>query len=97
DERIKQDFSALWRQGIDANLMVIRFVAPAVAIFRTVIDGKQDAGGGQAIDETVQESLGFAVDPVQIFEHQHQRMQMIFAQQYAFYRSERLPPALCRV
>ncbi len=57
-------------QGIDARLAVVRLAAPAVAILRAVVHEEQEAGGGQALDQAIEDGLGLGVDPVQILEDQ---------------------------
>jgi len=43
-----------------------------VAILRAVVREKQEAGGGQALDQAIEDGLGLGVDPVQILEDQAQ-------------------------
>ena len=50
-------------------------------VLRAVVDQKQESGCGQALHQTVQEGLGLGINPVQVLEHQAQRLHLAFAQQ----------------
>jgi hypothetical protein len=41
---------------------------------RAVVDEEQDAGGWQALDQTVEEGLRLGIDPVEVFKDQQQRV-----------------------
>src|SRR5262249_20214690 len=71
------------RQGVEPQLRVIRLAAPAVLVFRTVVDQQQHASRGQALDQRLKERLRLWIDPVQVFEDQQQWLYLAFAQQYA--------------
>ena len=45
-------------------------------ILRTVIHEQHHPGGRQAVNETIEERLGLGVDPVEVFEHQQQRLDL---------------------
>ena len=62
-----------------------------------VVDEEKDAGGGEAVDEGVQEGLGLAVDPMQVFKDQEQRLHLAFAQQQPFQGVERSLTPLRRI
>jgi hypothetical protein len=57
----------LW-QSIEAGLAVVGLAAPAVVILRTVVHQKQEASGGQTLDQAIEHGLGLAVDPVKILD-----------------------------
>ena len=59
------------------------FITPAVLVFGPVVDQQQDAGGGQVVNETVEQGLRLGIDPVQILKDQQQRLHLALAQQYA--------------
>ena len=61
-----------------------------MAVLGTVVHEEQEARRGQALDETIEQGLGFAVDPMQVFEDHHQRLDLALAQQQALDRVERL-------
>ena len=52
-------------------------------VFRPVVDEQQEAGRGQAVDETVEQCLRLGIDPMQILAHQQQRLHLAVAQQEA--------------
>src|SRR5262245_38039629 len=66
-------------------------------VLRTVIDQEQDANRGQALDEAVQQRLGFAVNPVQVLKNQEHRLCLTFPQEHARQRLERALTALRRI
>ena len=68
-------------QRIKPQLRVGGFTAPGVLILRPVVDQEQEPGGRQALDQAVEQGLGFGIDPVQILKHQQQRLHLAFAQQ----------------
>jgi hypothetical protein len=53
-----------------------------VLVFGPVIDQQQDAGRGQAVDETVEQGLRLGIDPVQILKDQQQWLHLALAQQH---------------
>src|SRR5262249_15285537 len=57
--------------------------APAVLVFRAVVDQQQQSGRGQALQQRLEERLRLRIDPVQVFEDQQQRLYLAFAQQHA--------------
>ena len=97
EERIEQLVGALGRQGIDPELAVVGLAAPGVLVLGAVVDEEQEARRGQALDEAVEQGLGLAVDPVQVLEDHHQRLDLALAQQQALDRVERLLAPLERI
>ena len=81
-------------QRIEPQLRVGGFTAPAVLILRAVVDQEQEPGGRQALDQAIEQGLRLGIDPVQIFEHQQQRLHLAFAQQQALERLQGAPPPL---
>ena len=79
------------RQRIKPQLRVGGFTAPGVLILGSVVDQEQEPGGRQALDQAIEQGLGFGIDPVQILKHQQQRLHLAFAQQQTL---ERLQDAL---
>ena len=84
-------------QRVEPELGVVGLAAPAVLVLRAIVDQQQQPGGGQALDQAVEQGLGLGVDPVQILEHQQQRLHLAFAQQHALQGVERAPAPLRRV
>ena len=97
EERLEQLLGHPGRQRIDPELGVVGLAAPGVAVLRPVVDEEQEARGGQALDEAVEQGLGLAVDPVQVLEDHHQRLDLALAQQQALDRVERLLAPLERI
>ncbi len=71
------------RQRIQAQLRGGGLTAPGVLILGAVVDQEQEPGRRQALDQAVEQGLGFGIDPVQILTHQQQRLHLAFAQQQA--------------
>ena len=81
EERAEQLVGALARQGIDAKLRVVGLAYPLVRILGAVRDEQQQTGGRQAFDQGVQERLGLAVGPVEIFDEEERRLLTLPEQQ----------------
>jgi hypothetical protein len=60
-------------QGTDGELPIVGLPAPAVLILRPVGHDEENAGGGQALHERVENGLRLGIDPVQVLYHQTQR------------------------
>ena len=63
-------------------------------VLRPVVHQEQQPGGGQALHQAVQERLGLGVDPVQVLEHQQERLDLALAQEQPLDPVERLLAAL---
>ena len=85
------------RQRVEPQLRVVGLAAPAVLVLRPIVDQQQQAGRGQALDQAVEQGLRLGIDPVQILEHQEQRLHLAFAQQHALEPVERALAALRRI
>ena len=83
EQRFEELLRAVRREGLDPELRVVALAPPPVAIFGPVVDEQDDAGCRQALNKTVQERLSLGVDPVQILEHQEQRLDLALAEQQA--------------
>ena len=68
-EALQHALRARRGQRVEPELSVIGLMAPAVLIFRTVVDQEEDAGSGQALHQAIEERLGLCIDPVEVFEH----------------------------
>ena len=63
-------------------------------ILGAVVDQQQHPGRRQALDQHIEHGLRLRVDPVQVFEHQQQRLHLAFAQQDALQRLQGAAPPL---
>jgi hypothetical protein len=68
-----------------------------VLIFGAVVDEEEDPGGWEALYETVQQGLGLGIDPVEILEHEEERLDLRLAEQESLDRLERPLAPLLRV
>ena len=93
-QRLEQGVGARLGEGIEPELGVGRFTAPAVLILGAVVDQQQHPGGRQALDQHIEHGLRLGVDPVQVFKHQEQRLHLAFAQQDALQRLQGAAPPL---
>ena len=87
-------FSSVWRQPVEMQLRVVALAAPMVRILRTVCQDHQKRRGGQTIDQSLQECLCFAVDPVQVLERQKHGLLLAFAKDQTLEGIERALAAL---
>ena len=93
-QRLQELVGARRRQRVEPQLRVVGLAAPAVLVLRAVVDQQQEPGRRQALDQAVEQGLRLGVDPVQVLEHQQQRLHLAFAQQHALERVERALAAL---
>src|SRR5262249_21913958 len=75
-------------QRVQPQLCVIGLAAPAVLVLGPVVDEQQDLGGGETLDQAVEQDLGLGVDPVQVLTDQEQGLLLAFTQQHALERRE---------
>src|SRR6266498_1243506 len=94
EETPEQLANAFGRQRIEPELRVVGPRAPAMFVLWAVVDEEEDACGGEALDEAIEEGLGLTVDPVQVLEDQEQRLHLALAQQQPLDRIEGALPAL---
>ncbi|MNT75497.1 hypothetical protein D3C72_2143960 [compost metagenome] len=50
-------------------------------VLGTIIDQQENAGAWHLSDQHIEEGLGLAIQPLQVLEHQHQRMVVAIAHQ----------------
>ena len=91
---LQQRLSARLGEGVEPELGVEGFTAPAVLILGAVVDQEEDPSGRQALHQAVEHGLGLAVDPVQVFKDQQQGLHLAFAQQDALQRLQGAAPPL---
>jgi hypothetical protein len=65
-----------------------------VPVLRAVVDQEQEVRRWQALDETIEQGLGLAVDPVQVLEDHDQGLDFALAQQQTLDRVECLLSSL---
>ena len=80
-EGLEEVLSALGAQRVKPELRVVGLAAPQVLVFGAVVDEQEKPGGGQALDEAIQEDLGLGVDPVQVLEEQYERLDLALPEQ----------------
>src|SRR6185436_15801539 len=97
EERHEQLLGALRGQCCDLELTVVRLAAPAMPVFGAVVHEEQDASRREAPHQAVEDRLGFRIDPVEILEHQQQRLDPALSKQETSYRVQRALAALRRV
>ena len=68
-----------------------------MVVLGPVVEQQQQLRGGDALQQPVEKLLGLRVDPVQILEHQDQRLGLRFAQPQALERIQGLAPPLRRI
>ncbi|MCY1283203.1 hypothetical protein D9M70_320760 [compost metagenome] len=61
-------------QRLQPQLRVMRPRFPAMAVLGPVVDQQHHARGGHMVDHHVEEGLGLAIEPLQVFKDQHQRL-----------------------
>jgi hypothetical protein len=79
EQGLQQFVGARRRQRVEPQLRVIGLAAPAVLILRPVIHQEQQLGGGQVLDQAIEQGLGLRVDPMQVLEDQEQGLHLAFA------------------
>jgi hypothetical protein len=80
-QRLQKLIRARLGQRVEPELRVVGLIAPAMLVLGAIIDEHQQPGGGQTLDQTIEQRLGLGIDPVQVLEHQAERLDLAFAQQ----------------
>ena len=96
-QRLEDFGRTCWLQRVQAQLRVVGLAPPAVLVLGAVIDQEQEPRRRQALDQAIQQGLGFGIDPVQILKDQQQRLHLAFPDQQALERVQGAPTALRRV
>src|SRR5262249_13676293 len=82
DERVEQLRDAfLWQRIPNSNVVVLAF--PGVPILGPIVDKHQHARGRQVLDQSIQDGLALAVQPVQVLHDQQQRLDPTLADPHA--------------
>src|SRR5207249_2529612 len=81
-QRVEQLLRGCERQRIDPKLGVVGFPTPAVLVLRTIVDEQQDPNARQTLDYAVEQRLRFGIDPVEIFKHHDDRLDLALSQEH---------------
>src|SRR5882724_5209312 len=73
-EGLQEFLGARRGQRVEPQLGAVRLVPPVVLVLGAVVDEQEQAGGGQALNQAVEDRLGLGVDPVQVLEDQEQAL-----------------------
>jgi hypothetical protein len=68
-----------------------------MSVLGAIVHEKKHSGGGHALDQTVQEGLRLAIDPVKVLEDDEQRLDLALAQEETLDRLEGALTPLRRV
>jgi hypothetical protein len=90
----QQLFGADGIERLEPDLRERRLAAPPQLVLGTAIDQQTDARGSHPLDEGVEKRLGFSVRPVQVLEHDQQRLVLAFPEEHASSGLIDLQPAL---
>ena len=97
-EQLPQELLGVLRgQGFDAEVPVVRLAAPRVLVLGPVADDQQEARRGQAVDQGVQQRPRLGVDPVQVLDHDDDRLHLTLPEEEPLHRVERVLAALGQV
>ena len=78
---MQQGLGACGRQRVEPELGVVGFIAPAMLVLGAVVDQQEQAGGGQALHQAIEERLGLRVNPVQVLEDQQEGLHLALPQE----------------
>jgi hypothetical protein len=94
DEHVQQLVGGPRRDDVQSQLLVVGLGRPAMTVLRPVRDHQQYARRRHAVHQRVEQGLTLGVEPVQVLDHQHQRLDLALAQKQSLERVPRLPAAL---
>ena len=94
EQGLEKFLGALGREGGDAQLPIAGLASPAVLVFGSIVHQEQYTRGGQTLHEAVQEGLRLGIDPVQVLEHQQQRLDLALTYEQPLDTVEHLLAAL---
>ena len=63
-------------------------------VLRAVVDEQEQPSGGETLNQAVEEGLGLRIDPMQVLEHQDERLHLALAQQQTLHRVQDVLTAL---
>ena len=87
-QRLQEHLGTGGWQGIEPQLGVEGFIAPAVLVLRPIVDEQEEVGRGQAVHQAVDQGLRLGINPVQILKDQQQRLPLALTQQQTRQRGE---------
>ena len=96
-QHVEQLFGVVLWQRLDADLGVLALRAPGVGVLGPIVHQQQDARVRDRVDERVEHRLRFRVDPMKVFDHEHDGLHLRLAQKEALDGVERPLPALTRI
>src|SRR4029453_7626654 len=85
------------RKGAHPELGAVALRSPVAFVFWPVVHQEHHASRREPFDEAVEDRLAFSIGPVEILEHENQRLHLALAQQHTPDRVERLLPSLRRI
>src|SRR5580765_1572842 len=97
EKRMKQLLRARRGERVHPELGVVGPAAPAMVVLGAIAHEDEDARGGQALNQAVEECLRLRVDPVQALEDEEQRLLAALAEEEVLHGVERALTALGRV
>jgi hypothetical protein len=81
EQALQQRGRILGPERVQPELAVVGLPAPAVPVLRPVVDEEQEPGRRQALDQPVEPRLRLGVDPVEILEHDQERLDLALPQE----------------
>src|SRR5262249_11551335 len=71
----------LGRERVEPQLTVVGLASPAMLVLGPVVGQEEQLSRWQALDQAVEQSLRFGVDPLQVFDEQQERLNPALVQQ----------------
>jgi hypothetical protein len=90
-QRREHFLGPLLGERVEPQLGVIGLTIPLMSVLGPVVHQQQEFRGSDGIGQQVQQLLGVLVDPVEVFEDQHQRLVETLTQDSALDRFQRPP------
>ena len=81
EQRRQHLLGALGRQRIDAQLAIVRLAPPAVPVLGAIVHEHEQPRRREAFNQAVKQGLGLRVNPVEVLEENHERLDLAFAQE----------------
>ena len=97
EQGLQQRGRILRRERVQPELAVVGLPAPVVPVLRAVVDEEQEPGRRQALDQAVEHGLRLGVDPVEVLEHDQERLDLALPQEEPLQGVEGALPPLGRV
>jgi hypothetical protein len=97
EQGVQQRLGEARGQRLQRHLRVVAPAGPVVLGLGPRADQAQDPRGGQALDQPVQQGLRLRIDPVQVLQHEAERLGVTLPQEEAPQELEGAPPPLGRI